>query len=600
MNTSKLKLPYSFLAIIITSLVLVLLTFVYYPKWKKDRTEATISWDVSGYYFYLPSIFIYKDLKKVGFKQKIQDQYSPASSSYQTYTFANGNEVMKYSGGMALIYSPFFGLGHIGAKLMGAPKDGFSKPYQLAIAIQSVLIAILGLLLARLILLRYFTDHVTALALISIALATNYLEYASISGAMTHNYLFTIYTAVILLTIRYYDKPGAGGAITIGALCGLAVLVRPTEMIIVFIPLLWNINLSDWKSRVEHFIKRKQHVAGFLLGAIPVGFIQMAYWQYVTGHWFVYSYEEQGFNWLNPHLIKGLFNTRAGWFVYSPIMALSLIGFYHLWRHKRFLFAAIGIVSFFGMYINFAWDQWTYGGSLGQRALIQLYPVLMFALAAFYEQMLKNKWSKYLLYIIISACLYLMVWWVHQAHLGRYFVPGEVNTKYLANVIGKWHFDRDYYKLLDKTDIYKGVVNNPDRIYQNDFEIGPFEGCVSEGIQSEKGICVSQDAPWSPLISIPTSNRCGDWIRTQVKVYTPEKEWEIWKMGQMVVKFLRGEQVVKDNMIRIHRIMNHGETRTLFIDSDVRNLQLDMIQVQFWNPGSNKKVVIDDLEVFCF
>ena len=166
----------------------------------------------------------------------------------------------------------------------------------------------------------------------------------------------------------------------------------------------------------------------------------MLYWHYVTGHWFVYSYEEQGFSWLNPHLIKGLFNTRAGWSVYSPVMALSLIGFYHLWKNKRFLFAAIGIVSFLGLYINFAWDQWTYGGSLGQRALIQLYPVLMFALAAFYEQMLKKKWSKYLLYIIISACLYLMAWWVHQAHLGRYLVPGEVNTKYLANVIGKLAF----------------------------------------------------------------------------------------------------------------------------------------------------------------
>ena len=232
------------------------------------------------------------------------------------------------------------------------------------------------------------------------------MEYASISGAMTHNYLFTIYAAVILLTIRYYDKPASGRALAIGALCGLAVLVRPTEMIIVFIPLLWNMKLSDWKSRVKHFIKNKRHIAWFLLGAIPVGFIQMLYWQYVTGHWFVYSYEEQGFSWLNPHLIKGLFNTRAGWFVYSPIMALSLIGFYHLWKSKRFLFAAIGIVSFLGLYINFAWDQWTYGGSLGQRALIQLYPVLMFALAAFYEQMLKEKMVK-ILALRYHFCLFI-------------------------------------------------------------------------------------------------------------------------------------------------------------------------------------------------
>ena len=60
--------------------------FVDYPKWKLDRTEATISWDVSGYYFYLPAIFIYKDIKKVKFKQAIQDKYHPASSPYQTFT----------------------------------------------------------------------------------------------------------------------------------------------------------------------------------------------------------------------------------------------------------------------------------------------------------------------------------------------------------------------------------------------------------------------------------------------------------------------------------------------------------------------------------
>ena len=30
----------------------------YYPKWQKPDTEATIGWDVSGYYAYLPAAFI--------------------------------------------------------------------------------------------------------------------------------------------------------------------------------------------------------------------------------------------------------------------------------------------------------------------------------------------------------------------------------------------------------------------------------------------------------------------------------------------------------------------------------------------------------------
>ena len=39
------------------------LGFSYYPKWEKPWSEATISWDVSGYYHYLLAIFIYKDIR---------------------------------------------------------------------------------------------------------------------------------------------------------------------------------------------------------------------------------------------------------------------------------------------------------------------------------------------------------------------------------------------------------------------------------------------------------------------------------------------------------------------------------------------------------
>ena len=38
-----------------------------------------------------------------------------------------------------------------------------------------------------------------------------------------------------------------------------------------------------------------------------VGFIQLAYWKYASGEWLVYSYEDQGFSWLKPHLYEGIF-----------------------------------------------------------------------------------------------------------------------------------------------------------------------------------------------------------------------------------------------------------------------------------------------------
>ena len=57
----------SFLSLCLTTLIILSTAFLFYPKWKKSNTEATLSWDVSGYYLYLPAIFIYKDIKKVSF-----------------------------------------------------------------------------------------------------------------------------------------------------------------------------------------------------------------------------------------------------------------------------------------------------------------------------------------------------------------------------------------------------------------------------------------------------------------------------------------------------------------------------------------------------
>lgn len=56
-------------AYIICVALLAYANLSFYPKWKKGGTEAALSWDVCGYYYYLPAVFIYKDVKKVAFIQ---------------------------------------------------------------------------------------------------------------------------------------------------------------------------------------------------------------------------------------------------------------------------------------------------------------------------------------------------------------------------------------------------------------------------------------------------------------------------------------------------------------------------------------------------
>ncbi len=182
------------------------LGFSYYPKWEKPWSEATISWDVSGYYHYLPAIFIYKDIRQQNWMNDINQKYLPSPAYDQAFGHQNsGNKVNKYAIGQAVLFSPFFLMAHGYATLTGAyPADGYSKPYQFLIWFGSLAFSILGLVLLRRILLYYFEDNIVTLTLVALAAGTHWMEYASITNGMNHTWLFTLLCVLMLSTIRFY------------------------------------------------------------------------------------------------------------------------------------------------------------------------------------------------------------------------------------------------------------------------------------------------------------------------------------------------------------------------------------------------------------
>ena len=219
------------------ALILVASSLFFYPKWKKANSEATISWDVSGYYLYLPAALIYQDIKQLDWWAGIDEKYHPGPGMGQAFKHPSGNFVMKYTMGQAIQFLPWFLIANTVAEPLGYPADGFSTPYQAAISWGSLLVALLGLWFLRRVLLVYFSDTVVAAVLLSLVFGSNYLEYAGITGAMTHNWLFTLYSILIFTTIQFYKKPSFGLAALIGLLVGWAALTRPTEVISALIPI---------------------------------------------------------------------------------------------------------------------------------------------------------------------------------------------------------------------------------------------------------------------------------------------------------------------------------------------------------------------------
>jgi len=574
---------------LLAAFVVLLATHLYYPKWEKGGTEATLSWDVSGYYMYLPALFIYDDIKKCHFIEEIRAEYNFTPDVQQCFEHKeSGNRVMKYSLGQAVQYAPFFFIAHQYAKHSNRYNaDGFSRPYQVLISVGSLLIAFLGLLILSKILSFYFDDLSVGLTILIIVIGTNYLNYAAIDGAQTHNYLFTIYAALIYFSIRFLKSPRWIYALGIGVMVGLAALTRPTEILTALIPLLWGVHLFNSNSIRERISLFRSHLIKVLFAiavCLYVGSLQLIYWKYVSGDWIVYSYEEYGFSWLNPHIHDGFLSYKSGWLVYTPVMFLLPFAFVALYKKHKDLVFPIGLYTLIFIYIAFSWDVWWYGGSLGQRTMVQVYPVLSFPIAALLSRSINyNRIIKTLLVAFIVFTSYFSLWFTHQAHRGGLLAAGQMTKAYFWKTLGKYEKKDEYYKLLDTDELIDGERSDVTLVYSD---------------PSYKTI-LSKEQQFGETVNI---QKVSDkkWIRATATFETSSKEWNTWMMTQFIVQFKNDDEVVKRRMIRIQRTLDQNQAKRMYIDVMIPEDPFDNVEIQFWNAGSQNPISISNLEIESF
>ena len=423
-GTSNFKMVYSkiiqyfpFISFV-AGCAIIISTAQFYPKWEKTGTEATLSWDVMGYYLYLPAAFIYKDLEQLEFKDDILNKYHPTGTFYQAYpNEKTGKQVMKYPIGLAMLYTPFFLVGHAYALMSDYPPDGFSLPYQAAISWGSILFAFIGLWFCQKALRKYFDSFISGVVVLLIAIATNYLNYTAIDGAMAHNWGFTLYAMLIYGTIKWYEKPSYQKSILVGACIAFATLARPTNILSVLIPIFWGIqNYAAFQDRLGLFKTYWKQLLTTAITVLLIGSIQLIYWKYITDDWIFYTYNEQGFSWFKPHIKNVLISFKKGWLIYTPIMILALIGFRTLFKKYKTLFPFCLGFFLLNFYIVAAWDVWGYGGAFGQRALIESYTILAFPMAALLAAIQNEKWTKWFVFSFSIFCIWLNVFQTWQAH----------------------------------------------------------------------------------------------------------------------------------------------------------------------------------------
>ncbi len=395
--TIKNKL--SLISVVLVSLVLIQYRLIQ-PNIEKGPALNVLSWDAFGYYMFLPGLFIYDDITDYQWRHEIQGKYNALGGDFYQGTKAeNGNYVGKYLVGVSILELPFFWIGHTIALHSHYQADGFSPPYQYSVAFGAIALCILALFLIRSILLRYYSDKATGLSIFLLVMATNFIQYVAIDSAQSHSFIFPYYVVIIYLTLKWHNQPQIRWAALIGLTIGLATISRPTEAIMLFIPLLWNTHNKESKKlkwlQVRQYLHHVYWTIGFgLLGVLP----QLIYWKTVSGDW-VFNVGSKWY-FLNP-FFRVIVGFENGWFVYTPITILFVLGFFFI---KKLPFQK-SVITFclLNIWIITAWSDWKYGATYSTRALVQSYPVFALAFTAVIERILQQKWRP--LFLALSAYL---------------------------------------------------------------------------------------------------------------------------------------------------------------------------------------------------
>ena len=397
-------------------------------RWKK---KEVIDHDVNHYYSYLPAFFYEKDLSlsflRDNSNKDIEARY------YAPNRTPAGNPVIKMTMGLAIGYLPFFALAHIYATAFDYELNGFSVPYHFAIQFSSLFYLLIGLYFLAKLLRSFFDEKMVSLTLFLICFGTNLFYYLTIRAGNVHTYDFFLVSLFLYFMAKWHRLRTKREAILMGICLGLMTLTRPTNLLFSLVFLLYDVNsLSSLGEKLKFFLKYKTQFLLVLLCFLMMVLPQLLYWHMISGKFLFNSYVGEHFFFGHPHVFAGLFSFRNGWLIYTPIMIFSLAGLFLLRQHWKSFMNAIPV--FFGIYIyvTYSWWCWWYGGSFGQRSLIDVYPLLAIPLAAFLQEIRSySKKALIIFYGVLLTFVFLNLFQTMQAKYNIIHYDSMTRASYL-------------------------------------------------------------------------------------------------------------------------------------------------------------------------
>jgi hypothetical protein len=336
----------------------------------------------------------------------------------------------------------------------------------------------------------------------------------------------------------------------------------------------------------------------FAACAILVGSVQLVYWETYAGKLVYWSYgPDERFTFFKLNIWNCFFSYRKGWFVYTPFMIISLMGFIPLYKYKRQVFWPLLLFTLLNLWVFTAWHCWWYGGSFSQRAVVQSYAILFFPVSSFLAFAFKRRATTIATILFTGFCIWMNLVMTYQANSPTGGMDSDtMNKKYFWKIFGKPIVDDNDRKFIETHDeVPANKESSLKTIFTSDLENDSLAIDTGISLSGKKSYLLDTEHNFVPEVIVPVSNSLKGWYRFRPMVYMQEWENDYWKQATIYISITNKGEVIRRQAYHLTRIAKFRQWSNLYIDIETpENGQFDEIRAGLCNGGGSQKVYLDN------
>jgi hypothetical protein len=548
---------------------------VYFFIWRTDATgyHTVIDGDAKDYYSYLMSIFIDKNLGHQTLGPWFVIQTTTGTINVHTI-------------GVSLLLLPFFLIGYVWASWFGYEVNGLSEPFEKMVSIGALFYAIMGLYFNRKILIKLnVKDFAIALIIVLIFFGTHLLNYSLNEPAMSHVYSFALISAFFYFSYQVFNSGERKYFVWAAFMLALITLVRPINIIALGIVPFWSNSFKEFIERMKN-IFFKQTKTMIIAGAVfkITILIQSFVWLVQNGKMMQWSYKDNGLYFFSPNTLKMLFGFNSGFFIYTPLCLLLMLGFIPLFKENTYKFLALFLFLIFVFYLFSCHWAYTYFDGLSIRPMVDILPIFAIVGAKLISS-LEGK-LKTITVPALGVFLILNLVTCYQYKAGI-LPPASMNQAKFNYIFLKT--DKKYAGVLGGcNDLLPYSKNHPEKSFS-----------LSETFGNENLDCTDKEYPFGHEVTNLGFNSTKIYIKAKLK----RKETSLnSSSGALMVFNIESPDKSKQNMqaFKLNDVPSGNccdwQTWEYNVTMDGKIEATDKLQVYVWNK-EKQAFLIDDFEV---